>query len=85
MVVDHRESALVETGDLIVPIQQGRYSADRIAAELGEIVRGIELGRMTRDEITLFKSVGVAIQDLAAAQLALANAREHSIGTPLAL
>ncbi len=80
VVVDHRESALAETGDLIIPIQQGRYSADRIAAELGEIVSGKKPGRAKEEEITFFKSVGVAIQDLVAAQQALANARELGLG-----
>jgi len=83
VVVDHRESALAEAGDLLVPIQQGCYSADRIAAELGEIVSGRKPGRADAHEITLFKSVGVAIQDLAAASRILANAREMGLGTLL--
>jgi alanine dehydrogenase len=85
VVVDHREAALAEAGDLLVPIQQGRFSADRIAAELGEIVSGTKPGRVAGDEITLFKSVGVAIQDLAAAARVLANARRLGLGTVLRL
>lgn len=67
VVVDHRESALAETGDLLVPIRAGVWSADRIAAELGEVVRGVKPGRTGAAEITFFKSVGLAIQDLHAA------------------
>ncbi len=85
VVVDHRESALAEAGDLIIPIQQGRYSADRIAAELGEIVSGAKPGRADDQEITFFKSVGVAIQDLAAATRVLANARRLNLGSAFTL
>lgn len=85
VVVDHRESALAEAGDLLVPIQQGCYSADRIAAELGEIVNGSKPGRTSPHEITFFKSVGVAIQDLAAANRILNNARHLGLGTTVEL
>jgi len=64
VVVDQRESALAEAGDLLTPIREGFWSADRIAAELGEVVRGLKPGRTGAEEITLFKSVGLAIQDL---------------------
>ncbi len=83
VVVDSRESALAEAGDLIVPIEQGRWSADRIAAELGEVVSGHKLGRTNADEITFFKSVGVAIQDLAAAVRIAENASRQRLGTSL--
>ena len=85
VVVDHRKSALEEAGDLLVPISQGIYSADRIYAELGEITAGTKPGRQSEEEITLFKSVGVAIQDLAAASRILENARQLALGTPLKL
>jgi ornithine cyclodeaminase/alanine dehydrogenase-like protein (mu-crystallin family) len=85
VVVDHRESALAETGDLIIPIQQGLFSAGRIAAELGEVVNGSKAGRTSAGEITLFKSVGVAIQDLAAALRVVGNARALGIGTKVDL
>jgi ornithine cyclodeaminase/alanine dehydrogenase-like protein (mu-crystallin family) len=67
VIVDHRESALSEAGDLLVPLRAGRWSADRIVAELGELVRGTHPGRTRADQITFFKSVGNAIQDLHAA------------------
>ena len=85
VVVDHRESALAETGDLIIPIQQGRYSADHITAELGEIVIKRKIGRADPREITFFKSVGVAIQDLAAASYIYSKALQMNLGTLLQL
>ncbi len=80
LVVDHRESALEETGDLIIPINEGRYHPDRIHAELGEIVLGHKPGRTDSKEITFFKSVGVAIQDLIAAGRALKLAEQQGLG-----
>jgi ornithine cyclodeaminase len=59
---------LQETGDLIIPIQQGRFRPEAIHAELGEIVSGDNPGRQDPQEISLFKSVGNAVQDVAAAQ-----------------
>ncbi len=80
VVVDSRSASLEEAGDLIQPIQNGSYSAEDIHAELGEIVAGIAGGRTHADQITFFKSVGVAVQDALAANLALINARERGIG-----
>jgi ornithine cyclodeaminase/alanine dehydrogenase-like protein (mu-crystallin family) len=80
VVVDHRESALDETGDLIIPIGDGRFHPDRIHAELGEIVLGNRPGRTSADETTFFKSVGVAIQDLIAATRALELAESKGMG-----
>jgi ornithine cyclodeaminase/alanine dehydrogenase-like protein (mu-crystallin family) len=85
VVVDHRESALAEAGDLLVPIRQGRYDAERIAAELGEIVSGAKPGRADDSEITFFKSVGVAVQDLAAAVQIHLQARSLGLGTNVEL
>ncbi|MHC4519352.1 MAG: ornithine cyclodeaminase family protein [Planctomycetota bacterium] len=80
VVVDHRESALAETGDLIIPIQQGRMGATDIHAELGEIVAGKAVGRTADSQVTLFKSVGVAIEDLAAGARVLEQAQAHDLG-----
>ena len=85
VVVDHRESVLAEAGDLLIPIQQGRWSADRIVGELGEIISGQRQGRASPHDITFFKSVGVAIQDLHAALHILAKARSLQLGTPLGM
>lgn len=80
LIVDHRESALAETGDLIIPIEKGLMQASDIHAELGEIAAGKASGRTSESQITLFKSVGVAIQDLAAAARAFDNARHQGLG-----
>jgi ornithine cyclodeaminase/alanine dehydrogenase-like protein (mu-crystallin family) len=85
VVVDHRESALAETGDLIIPIRQGLFSADRIHAELGEIVAGLRPGRQSAEEVTFFKSVGLAAQDAAAGAAALKNAEALGLGTAVEL
>jgi ornithine cyclodeaminase/alanine dehydrogenase-like protein (mu-crystallin family) len=74
VIVDHRESSLAEAGDLIIPLRQGLITESHIYAELGEVLSGKIPGRTSDDEITLFKSVGNAVQDLAAACLVLQNA-----------
>lgn len=80
VVVDSRSACLAETGDLIQPIAAGLFTTAHIHAELGEIVEGLKPGRTSDSQITYFKSVGVAVQDAAAAQLALANARKMGLG-----
>ncbi len=74
IVVDSREACLAEAGDLIIPNAQ-------IDAELGEIVNGDKPGRQSDDEITFFKSVGVAVQDAVAAGVVLAQAQAFGLGT----
>jgi ornithine cyclodeaminase/alanine dehydrogenase-like protein (mu-crystallin family) len=81
VVVDHRPAALAEAGDLLVPIEQGKFSAGSIVAELGEIVVGRAGGRTDENQITFFKSVGVAVQDLAAASRIWDNAQRLNAGT----
>jgi ornithine cyclodeaminase len=68
------------SNDLIEPIQAGVISEDHIHAELGELVAGARPGRSSPEQITLYKSVGVAVQDAAAAALVLAAARERGAG-----
>jgi len=80
VVVDSRQAALVESGDLVIPLRQGRLRPEAIHAELGEIVKGARAGRTSDEQITLFKSVGVAIQDVVAAGAALKRAEEAQIG-----
>lgn len=79
--VDSREAALDEAGDLIIPINEGLISADHIVGELGEIVLGKVKGRTQQDQITFFKSVGVAVQDAIAAARAMQGAFEQGLGT----
>ena len=85
VVIDHRESSLAEAGDLLIPLQQGLITEDHIYAELGEITAGHKPGRTSPDEITLFKSVGVAVQDVAAASAVLEAARRLGLGTEVSL
>lgn len=85
VVIDHHEAALAEAGDLLIPMEQGLMSADHIYAELGEIVAGDRPGRETAGEVTIFKSVGVAVQDVAAAGAVLKAARRLDLGREVRL
>jgi alanine dehydrogenase len=85
VVIDHREASLAEAGDLLIPLGQGLMTEAHIYAELGEIVAGRKPGRASPEEITLFKSVGVAVQDVAAAGAVLEAARRLGLGTEVAL
>ncbi len=80
VVVDSRSAVLAESGDLIKPMQNGWITKEHIHAELGEIVSGSKPGRESTEDITYFKSVGVAVQDALAAQLAVAKALEFQLG-----
>jgi len=77
LVVDRRESALNEAGELLIP----GFGDERIAAELGEVLTGAHPGRTRDDELTVFKSLGLAVEDLAAAELVVRRAREQGAGT----
>ncbi len=81
--VDSRSAVLAESGDLIKPIQSGLFTESHVFAEIGEVVLGSKPGRKTNEEITYFKSVGIAVQDTMAAQLALKNARVLHLGQNL--
>jgi ornithine cyclodeaminase/alanine dehydrogenase-like protein (mu-crystallin family) len=85
VVVDSKEAVLAEAGDLIIPIKEGRFSADHIYAELGQLITGEKKGRSSDTEITLYKSVGLALQDSAAAVKAYELAKKKGIGTEVAL
>jgi alanine dehydrogenase len=85
VVIDHREASLAEAGDLLIPLKQGLITEDHIYAELGEIAAGLKPGRASPEEITLFKSVGVAVQDVAAAGAVLEAARRLNLGSEVAL
>jgi alanine dehydrogenase len=65
--VDRRESALSESGDILLPMKEGAIGADHIVAEIGELLIGSVKGRSADGDITLFKSLGLAIEDLACA------------------
>jgi ornithine cyclodeaminase/alanine dehydrogenase-like protein (mu-crystallin family) len=78
--VDHRAAALAEAGDLVLAARDGLFSPEAVRAEIGEVAAGVAPGRTRDDEITLFKSVGHAVQDLAVAGLALARAEAGGRG-----
>lgn len=78
--VDSREASLAEAGDLIVPLSAGMFDKTHISNELGELVLGRKPGRRSAQEITFFKSVGVAVQDAMAAHVALENAVRMKLG-----
>lgn len=71
VVVDTYGAALSEVGELLIPLQEGAITRDHVAADLHELVSGTKQGRRSPEEITLFKSVGCALEDLVAAELLL--------------
>ncbi|MFF4275643.1 ornithine cyclodeaminase family protein [Streptomyces sp. NPDC001536] len=87
--VESRQAALAPpptgSNDLLMPIRDGLITADHVHAELGELIGGSKPGRTAPDQITLYKSVGVAVQDAAATALVVAAAREQSIGQEITL
>ena len=80
LFVDQREAALAEAGDLVIPIQAGAITAEHIGAELGELVTGAVQGRTSPTDVTVFKSVGLAIEDVAAAHHIYGKARGAGLG-----
>jgi ornithine cyclodeaminase len=83
LVVDSVESALAEAGDLLIPIEEGACSAGHIHAALGEVINRTKPGRASADEITLFKSLGLGIEDVAAADFICRRAQELGRGLSL--
>lgn len=80
VVVESVEGALDETGDLLLPIEQGVFAAERIHAELGEITAGEKCGREREDELTVFKSVGLAAMDVVVAKAMVDRAKALGLG-----
>ncbi len=89
VVVESRQAALAPypsgSNDLIQPIRDGVITEEHIHAEVGELVLGLRPGRTSADQVTVYKSVGVAVQDVVAARLVLEAAREGSIGVEVDL
>ena len=79
--VDHRPAALEEAGELLLPMAEGIVDETHIRAALGEVAAGRHPGRAAEDEITLFKSVGLAVQDLAAAARVIEEAERRQVGS----
>jgi len=78
--VDRRESTLNEAGDYLLPAAEGAVGPEHIKAELGEVLIGAHPGRQDESELTVFKSLGIAVEDLAAAELVVGRARERGVG-----
>jgi alanine dehydrogenase len=85
LVVDSRAAALVESGDIVQGMRDGRFDAAHVVAELGEVLLGRVEGRRGHDEVTIFKSLGMAVEDVAAADLVYRRAEERGTGTVLEL
>jgi alanine dehydrogenase len=80
LVVDQRDAVLAEAGDILIPLHRGAFDESHIYAELGEIASGQQPGRRDDEQITLFKSVGLAVQDAVAAAVALERAQAAGLG-----
>lgn len=78
--VDSRAAARVEAGDILIPIGEGAITETHIAGELGELVAGRTTGRMDTKQVTIFKSLGLAVEDMVAAHLALTRAKAAGLG-----
>jgi alanine dehydrogenase len=85
LFVDRRESALNEAGDVLIPMREGAFNADHIQAELGEVIIGRHPGRRTQGELTLFKSLGISVEDVAAAAYVARKARDAGVGQTVAM
>ncbi len=85
VAVDSRQAALKEAGDFILPIQEGLFAAEHVSDEIGELLAGLKPGRASADQITLYKSVGIAVQDVAAARLVYERAAAQGMGVEVAL
>lgn len=81
LFVDRRESTINEAGDYLFPAREGLIGPDHIRAEIGEVLKGDKPGRRSAEEITLFKSLGLAVEDLFAARYLFDRARQLNVGT----
>ena len=80
VICDQKQACLNEAGDIQIPVEEGVYSSDDIHGELGSVINGTITGRENDEEITLFKSVGLAIQDISCASLVYEQAKEQGVG-----
>ena len=78
--VDSRIGATSEAGDIIIPMHEGAFDATHILGELGEVAAGRKAGRTSAREVTIFKSLGMAVEDVAAAHLAFMKASARGLG-----
>jgi alanine dehydrogenase len=85
LFVDSTIGALAEAGDIVLAIQDSAIAATHIAGELGAVVSGMAAGRQNPSQVTLFKSLGMAVEDVAAARVAYTRARSRGVGTELVM
>lgn len=85
VIVDSRAAALVEAGDIVQGVREGRFTQAHVVAELGDVILGRIAGRKTADDVVIFKSLGMAVEDVATAQLAYTRARERGKGLEISL
>jgi ornithine cyclodeaminase/alanine dehydrogenase-like protein (mu-crystallin family) len=80
VICDQTQACLNEAGDIQIPVEEGVYRSDDIHGDLGSVINGKIAGRQNDEEITLFKSVGLAIQDISCASLVYEQAKEQGVG-----
>jgi ornithine cyclodeaminase len=80
LFTDRRESCFNEAGDYLLAAAEGAIGPEHVKAELGEVLAGMHPGREHEDEVTVFKSLGLAVEDLASAEVVLRRARERGVG-----
>lgn len=83
--VDTRNGALNEAGDLLIPIKEGVFSADRVIGEIGEVAAGKCRGRQSEDEVIVFKTVGSAVQDVVVGHEICLRAGQAGVGTVISM
>jgi ornithine cyclodeaminase/alanine dehydrogenase-like protein (mu-crystallin family) len=83
LYVDSREAALAESGDLLLAIREGAIVEGHVVAEIGAVLAGAAPGRGAREEITLFKSLGLAVEDVSAARFVVEAARARGLGSEI--
>ena len=81
LFVDRREATMIEAGDYVLALAEGAITSEHIRAEIGEVLTGAQQGRTSAAEITLFKSLGLAVEDLAVAEYLYNQARAQGAGT----
>ena len=85
VVVDSRDANLTECGDLLIPMKEGRIDKEHFCDEIGEVAAGKKPGRSSDDQITIYKSVGIAVEDVATGSLVYKRALEQGVGTRVEL
>jgi ornithine cyclodeaminase/alanine dehydrogenase-like protein (mu-crystallin family) len=83
LIADSRAAALRESGDLVMAIAEGYFGPEHVAAEIGAVVAGAAVGRTSEAEVVVYKPLGIAVEDVAAAQLVYARALARGRGVPL--